>query len=150
MESIFDKSANQKIIARIDTLTPEHKAQWGKMQVDQMLAHCQQPLKVAAGELKLKRGLIGMLFGKMARKKMAGNDDPFDKSLPTDPHFIVKDHRDFETEKQNLKNHVQRMAEKGPAILSTQPHPFFGPLTEKEWDILQMKHLDHHLRQFGV
>jgi len=28
-------------------------------------------------------------------------------------------------------------------------HPFFGPLTNEEWNALQWKHLSHHLRQFG-
>lgn len=27
---------------------------------------------------------------------------------------------------------------------------FFGNLTPEEWAIVQWKHFDHHLRQFGV
>ncbi len=34
--------------------------------------------------------------------------------------------------------------------LSKDPHPFFGNLNSEEWDTLNWKHLDHHLRQFGV
>ncbi len=30
------------------------------------------------------------------------------------------------------------------------PHPTFGPLTKSEWGQLGWKHIDHHLRQFGV
>jgi hypothetical protein len=29
-------------------------------------------------------------------------------------------------------------------------HPFFGPMTAEEWGIISYKHLDHHLKQFGV
>jgi hypothetical protein len=29
-------------------------------------------------------------------------------------------------------------------------HPAFGPLSPEEWGRLCWKHLDHHLRQFGV
>ena len=29
-------------------------------------------------------------------------------------------------------------------------HPFFGKMSAKEWAILAHKHIDHHLRQFGV
>jgi hypothetical protein len=29
-------------------------------------------------------------------------------------------------------------------------HSFFGRLTAQAWAILMYKHLDHHLRQFGV
>jgi hypothetical protein len=33
---------------------------------------------------------------------------------------------------------------------SQYPHPFFGPLKAEQWAILMYKHVDHHLRQFGV
>jgi uncharacterized protein DUF1569 len=29
-------------------------------------------------------------------------------------------------------------------------HPFFGPMTAKQWAVIAHKHIDHHLRQFGV
>ena len=29
-------------------------------------------------------------------------------------------------------------------------HPFFGPLTNGEWNALQWKHIKHHLKQFGL
>jgi hypothetical protein len=37
-----------------------------------------------------------------------------------------------------------------PADFKWAPHPKFGPLTAQEWGKLGYKHLDHHLRQFGV
>jgi hypothetical protein len=29
-------------------------------------------------------------------------------------------------------------------------HPVFGPLTHEQWGIFVWRHVDHHLRQFGV
>lgn len=29
-------------------------------------------------------------------------------------------------------------------------HPSFGRMRPKDWDVLQYRHFDHHLRQFGV
>ena len=40
MQNIFNKTEAQNIIKRIETLTPESKGNWGKMDVSQMLAHC--------------------------------------------------------------------------------------------------------------
>ncbi|HMG14474.1 MAG TPA: DUF1569 domain-containing protein, partial [Saprospiraceae bacterium] len=114
----------------------------------QMLTHCEAPLKVAFGELKLKRGLMGVLFGKMVKKKLT-NDLPFEKNMPTDKAFIVKHDPEFESAKNNLISLVKRFSDKGPSALISEPHPFFGKLTTEEWDKLQWKHLDHHLRQFG-
>ncbi len=149
MQSLFDSNTNVEIINRINLLMVDSKNEWGKMNVSQMLKHSQQPLLVAFGDKKLKRGLMGILFGNMAKKTLLKPGD-FKKNLPTDPSFLVKDQKEFEEEKQKLIELVKRFAASGPADISKDPHPFFGKLTLEEWDTLQIKHLDHHLRQFGV
>ena len=40
MENVFDAKDAQHYIDRINSLTPETQGLWGKMTVDQMLAHC--------------------------------------------------------------------------------------------------------------
>jgi hypothetical protein len=149
MKSLFDKTYNQEIIDRIDLLSPDSKSIWGKMDVCKMLLHAQRPLMVAFGEMKLKRSIIGILFGRLAKRKLL-NPEPFEKNLPTSPQFIVKENPEFEFERQNLRFLVKRFADLGPSSLKNEIHPFFGKLTVQEWDTLQLKHLDHHLRQFGV
>ena len=149
MKSLFDPTDNQLMIDRINKLTADTKPLWGKMNVSQMLAHSQVPLKVAYGKVTLKRGLMGKLFGGIAKKKLTGEKD-FDKNLPTDKNFIINDTPDFEEAKTNLVNLVREFTNAGPSGLTKEPHPFFGKLTPQEWDILMWKHLDHHLRQFGV
>ena len=74
----------------------------------------------------------------------------FTKNLPTVPEFRVTDEPNFEAEKTKLIALVKRLSEGGPKVLTKNPHPFFGYMTTEEWDTLQWKHLDHHLRQFGV
>lgn len=137
------------MVGRINSLTPDSKAIWGKMSVSQMLAHCGEPIKAGFGEIKLKRGLAGILFGRIAKKTMLG-EKPFKHGLPTDKKFIFKDDLNFDDEKNKLIALVSRIAENGPAGISKEPHPFFGQLTTEEWDALTWKHLDHHLNQFGA
>jgi hypothetical protein len=150
MKSLFDPVHNQEIIDRIHTLTPASQALWGKMNVSQMLAHSQQPLRVAYGELQLKRSLLGVIFGGMVKRMMVNDEKPFKPNSPTDKTFIISDNRDFEQEKKKLIELIQRFSKEGPAGIRKDPHPFFGKLTNEEWDILQWKHLDHHLRQFAA
>lgn len=149
MKSLFNTPDNNEIIHRINQLTPETKSVWGKMRVNQMVAHCQIPIRVAFGEMKLKRGLVGILFGGMAKKQLL-KPEPFKKNMPTAPSFIVRTNTAFEEEKNKLLALVKRFVEKGHGVISNETHPFFGKLTVVEWDTLQWKHLDHHLRQFGV
>jgi hypothetical protein len=54
VKNLFEPSVKMDIVDRINTLTRETKALWGKMNVAQMLAHCQKPLGAIVGEHKLK------------------------------------------------------------------------------------------------
>lgn len=149
MHSLFSLPESDIIINRINKLNQYTKPHWGKMNSAQMLAHLQKPLEIAFGHKVLKRSFIGLMFGKMAKNKML-KQDQFSKNMPTDSTFIVKDERDFEIEKTKTISLIKKMLKDGPNGLTKNPHPFFGRLTVEEWDILQFKHLDHHLRQFGV
>ena len=149
MKSLFNAPDSQELVDRINLLTAASKPLWGKMQVAQMLAHAQQPLKVALGELKLKQGVMGFLFGKMAKRQLLAGAD-MKRNLPTAREFLVKTDVLFDEEKKKLIALVQRFYQSGPQGLTKEDHPFFGKLTTEEWDKLQYKHLDHHLRQFGV
>jgi len=135
MKSLFNENDNQEIIKRVDNLTPGKNPEWGKMKVAQMLHHCSLTLESCFGEIKPKRVLIGILFGNMIKKKIM-KEGPFGKN--------------FEEEKSKLISYIKKFIESGKAGVTKDTHPFFGYMTVDEWDILIWKHLDHHLRQFGV
>ncbi|QYJ67802.1 DUF1569 domain-containing protein [Flavobacterium litorale] len=149
MESVFDPEGNKNLIARIEKLTPITLSQWGKMTVSQMMEHCQQPIKVARGTLLLKPTLMSFLFGKMIKKKLM-DPKPFARDLPTVKQFKIENEPDFENTKKELIELVSIFATEGHDAIKNTKHPFFGNMTMKEWDVLQWKHLDHHLKQFGV
>jgi len=149
MNNLFQATDASRIIERINNLQPTSIPLWGKMNVSQMLAHCHAPLQVALGEKQIKRGLIGFLFGKIAKTQMLKPGD-FRKNLPTDPSFIVKDERNFDNAKQELHSLIQRFSAADPQSIAQKKHPFFGMMMAEEWGILQWKHLDHHLKQFGI
>lgn len=149
MSSLFDATEAAAIIARLERLQPNQKPLWGRMSGPQMLAHCVAPLRVAQGKQKLKRNLVGLLFGRMAKRSFLKKRS-FGKNLPTDKSFLFADAADFQRERGALMAEIRAFQTGGPAGLTSAPHPFFGPLTTEEWDTLQWMHLDHHLRQFGV
>jgi hypothetical protein len=150
MESLFRKETAQHYIDRIHHLTPQTQPQWGQMNVSQMLAHCQMPIWIATGQLEPKiNPLVRLLFAKSAKKQLL-NDPEFKRHLPTFSETKITDQRVFEMERTKLVNTIASFQEKGPAGLTKKPHPFFGEMAVSEWDLLLVKHLDHHLRQFGV
>lgn len=150
MKSIFDSTACNEVISRINNLTSNSKAEWGKMNVSQMLAHLSQALRSASGELNLKRRISGKLFGTFVKNRILADDKPFGKGAPTDNSYKITDERNFEDEKANVISLLERFSKAGLGAVTKHPHPFFGDMTSAEWDTLVMKHLDHHLRQFGV
>lgn len=148
MASIFNHDDNQHLIARINQLTPVSQRQWGKMSVDQMLSHCVAPIDIAFGNKTLKANFLFSLLGRMIKKKVI-NSPEFKKNSPTAPDFIRTGSYDFDKTKVELIEKVEKFKD-GTQVIKTNVHPFFGPMSAEDWDNLQWKHLDHHLRQFGV
>lgn len=150
MKSLFNPADNKEIIERLNRLTSSTPAQWGKMNVSQMITHCQAPLNLALGNVKAKKNILGLLFGSIIKKMVVDNDKPFKKDLPTDKTFIIKNTPEFEKVKNELIVLIGKFSNTDPEAFSKDRHPIFGKLTRADWDKLTWKHLDHHLRQFGV
>lgn len=148
MKSLLEPATAQEMIRRIEQLTPATQARWGKMNVAQMMAHCSYALELYLTGKTLKRPLLGVLFGGIAKKRMLANK-PWARNLPTAKELIPAADSEFEKEKTNLIECISLFVVKG-AKLTPIPHPFFGKMTTADWGLHQYKHLDHHLTQFGV
>ncbi len=149
MKELFAATDLQEVLQRIDKLKPDTQRLWGKMDASQMLAHCNAAMEVAIGEKFPPQVFIGKLLGGLVKKSYLG-EKPFPKNSPTDKSFIMTGKKDFQKEKENLKQILTRFSEGGAAKCTTHRHSFFGKMTSEEWSILMYKHIDHHLRQFGV
>ncbi len=149
MLDLFEPATRADLLARLGRLQADSPRQWGTMDAAQMLGHCAAALLVGTGDTPRPHSLIGRLLGWTVRKKLLGSA-PFGRNSPTDPTFVVKDARDFAIEKVRLEALIERFAALGPESAGRQTHSFFGRLSGAEWGCLMAKHLDHHLRQFGV
>ena len=150
MKNLFEPSALEEVKSRMARLGPDSQRLWGKMNAAQALAHCSEAIEMAQGAISPPRILIGRLLGPWVKKAMILNEQPMRRNSKTYKTLIVSDERDFAAEKQRLRESIDRFAAGGPAGCTKHPHFFFGPLTPVEWAALMYRHLDHHLRQFGV
>jgi hypothetical protein len=150
MKTIFNKEDNKELLSRIANLKQDSERKWGKMNVSQMLVHCQKPLEVANEQLIIKRNIFSYLFGAMMKKKLIDKGEDFKQNLPTSKQFRIESDFDFKKEQEMLINMVKSLGQKGESAIKIKIHPFFGKMTPNEWGILFYKHLDHHLQQFGV
>lgn len=146
MHSIFDEATRIELIERINKVDENCTAQWGKMDVSQMLRHCVQWEEMILGKRIYKQSFLGKLFGKMALKGMIKDDSPVKKNMPTVPEFKVMEKCDVATEKKKWLSLINEH------IYVSHPnfvHPFFGKMTKEQVGLLAYKHTDHHLRQFN-
>jgi hypothetical protein len=147
MKTIFDKQTRDELIARISNLNENSTAQWGKMNIYQMLKHCTLYEEMLLGKKKFKRVFLGRIFGKFALKDLIGNDKPVKQNMPTIFEIrVTESNGDIASEIAKwialLEEHAQP-----PNVVVI--HPFCGKLTNEQIGYLSYKHTDHHLRQFN-
>lgn len=150
MRNIFEPATVAELTNRIHALTPATTPAWGKMTVDQMLAHCNVTYEMVYETIHPKAGFLKRLLLTLFVKQAVVGPKPYKRNLPTAPQFKMVARKDFEREKQRLLDYLQRVLAEGESAFHGRESNSFGPLTSAEWNVMFFKHLDHHLTQFGV
>ncbi len=150
MKNIFTEEVSNEIIARINTLTSETQPVWGKMNVAQMLAHCNVTYETVYTDKHPKPNFFLKFILKSFVKKYVVTEAVYKKSSQTAPYFIIADQRDFEVEKKKLIDYIMKTQQLGENHFEGKESVSFGKLTKNEWNNLFYKHLDHHISQFGA
>jgi hypothetical protein len=150
MKSVFNENDSKEILNRIGKLTPATLGLWGKMNVSQMLAHCNVTYELVYENKHPKPNFFLKLILKLFVKKNVVNEIPYKHNLKTAPVFLIVEERDFIAEKNRLINYINKTRQLGEKYFDGKESHSFGVLTSTEWNNMFFKHLDHHLRQFGV
>jgi hypothetical protein len=149
MQTLFNPADRDALAGRFASLEPGAQRQWGRMEPAQMLRHCAIALEDALGTRPVKQVFLGKLVTPIIRNQVFGAK-PFRRGAPTDPTYVVSGSADFAAELSRLATLIDRLVQRGAAKSEGLVHPFFGRLSGENWGRLVYKHLDHHLRQFGV
>lgn len=150
MKNIFEVNDIDEMIQRIEKLTPSTQAVWGKMNVAQMLGHCNVTYELVFEDKHARPKGIKKWLLKTFVKKIVVGDKPYKKHGQTAPEFIISDTREFEVEKKRLIDYINKTQELGVSHFDGKESHSFGVMTKEEWNRMFAKHLDHHLSQFGV
>jgi len=148
--NLFQEEHLNSAIQRINSLTSETKPLWGKMSVDQMLAHVNVAYVMCYDKSLPRANGLKLFFLRLLIKNQVVGSKPYPKNGRTAPAFIINDSRDFEKEKASLISSLQKTQSLGANHFEGKESVSIGRLTADEWNTLFSKHLDHHLRQFGV
>jgi hypothetical protein len=120
------------------------------MNVAQMMAHCNVAYELVYTDRHPKPKGFQKFMIKLFAKNIVVGPKPYKKNTRTAPEFIISDQREFDIEQKRLIEYIQKTQQLGGAHFNGKESHAFGALSEKEWNTLFSKHLDHHLNQFGV
>ncbi|MBK8465425.1 MAG: DUF1569 domain-containing protein [Chloracidobacterium sp.] len=150
MPTIRNQTERTKLIERLNKLTGEEKAAWGKMNVNQMVSHL-----VQAGDLPFSASLSdkSTFFSRTFIKPLILYVLPMPKEVKTSPEMNQQESGrkplEFDVDKGLVIDLINRLGDL-PVDHDCKYHPFFGKMNAKEWAVIAYKHIDHHLKQFGV
>lgn len=151
MENVFDSKDAQNYINRINSLIEDTHGLWGRMTVDQMLAHCNVTYEMVYEPEKHKKpGSIAKFILKRFVKPKVVSEKAYPKDSPTAPQFVISNRRNFHDEKKRLIGFIQKTQQLGSEAFEGKESFSFGKLKANEWNNMFAKHLNHHLSQFGV
>jgi len=150
MKNMFDSADTESVVARINKLNTEAKPLWGKMSVDQMLAHCNVTYEMVYDNIHPKPNAFKRWMLKTVVKPIVVSDKPYKKNSRTAPEFLITDAKNFDLEKKRLVDFINQTQQLGANHFDNKASHSFGNLTKKEWNTMFYKHLDHHLNQFGM
>ena len=146
MNSLHDAHARAALERRLDDLQSDSPRQWGRMRIDQMLSHLNNSMRMALGELATepRRAPVPRALIKWFALRV-----PHPRNAPTATELRASGRYEIEGERTQLRQLLDRVAQR-PLEQAWPVHPLFGRMNGGEWSRLQHKHVDHHLRQFGL
>ena len=147
MKSLRHPEVSAEILKRINRVSPNSVRQWGTMTPQQMLAHLVESMRMATGELATKPKKTPLRWFPI--KQIVIYVAPIPKALPTALELLPENSPDIVKSQQELS----RLLTDFGTVVRNGPlpkHPAFGRLGSHPWGVLMWRHLDHHLRQFGV
>ena len=146
--SLRDPIGRRSILARLGRLTPASPRRWGSMEPPQLLPHLASGLRLALGERPLRGTTPGRVRGMLLRV-IAIHWLPWPEGkIQSPPGAFDTPSQGWERDRATVVELIERFAAAGAAELAPA-HPTFGRMGARDWDVLQYRHLDHHLRQFG-
>jgi hypothetical protein len=119
------------------------------MDPSQLLPHLASGLRLALGERKLEGTPPGRVRGTIFRYLAIHVLRWPEGKIQSPPGAFSTPSVGWARDREIVVELIERFARTSSNDLGGI-HPSFGRMRPRDWDVLQYRHLDHHLRQFGV
>jgi hypothetical protein len=149
MSTLADPKVRAACRDRIQRLQPNASAKWGRMTAGQMVCHLNDSFRVGMGEKYASpaTSVLQRTFVKWVALRAPVRWPP---GVPTRPE--IEQGRggtppsEWESDRAELLALLDAFANSD----TFGKHPTFGKMSQRDWLTWGYRHVDHHLRQFGV
>ena len=151
MKSVLHTPDLVHLEQRLAALEPDARPRWGRMSAGGMVCHLTDSFHIVLGNrptghtnTRLERTLIRLIALTTPLpwpKGIATVAEVDQERGGTRPEDFAAD---FDRLRAALREFVTRLPDR------RMSHPIFGPLSTAEWGRWGYRHVDHHLRQFGL
>lgn len=148
MPTLYDQVERSSLLQRLGGLKTDSQPVWGRMSPSQVVCHLICAFRASLGELP-----VGPATGAMSHLPLNWlviHLFPWPQAkAESPPEFLGLPPTGWEPDLATLRSLIERAAARGPTA-DWPPSRTFGRLSGASWGALHRKHLDHHLRQFGM
>ena len=136
---------------RLNQLNEHSPRKWGRMSSAQMVGHCDKILQVGLTKIVLpETNLVFKTVGICTKLTMKVCNHGIPTNMPTFEVLKLKENCNFESTKADFLATFEEFLSSLQADTLLRRHALFGEMTSCDWAFLQYKHINHHLKQFGV
>ena len=149
MSTLADPRVRAACRERVQRLNPNASPKWGRMTARQMVCHLNDSFRVGMEE---KYASPATSFVQRTLVKWIALRAPIQwpAGVPTRPEIEQgvggTPPAEWESDRAELLGLMDAFAERRTFGV----HPTFGKMSERDWLTWGYRHVDHHLRQFGV
>ena len=139
------------MLRRLERLNVTARPRWGAFTPTTLVCHLADPVRLALGEKSAPP--VRRPIGRPGIAHLVVWVLPWPKGAPTAPEFLpgtgMTPPDSFEIDKRTLVDLLKRFSAVPPGRVLADS-PVLGHLSRRAWGRLMWRHLDHHLRQFGL
>ena len=152
MKTLAQERCAAALIRRLRTLRPDSERRWGRMSAHQMVCHLADSCRMAIGQIPMNASPA--VHQRTVVKWIALYLPlPWPAGVPTKPEIDQEIGgtcpSDFAADVATLEALTASMCATDEQF-SWPEHPIFGRMSRDLWLRWAYRHMDHHLRQFGV
>ena len=151
--SMWDPAARQSLFDRFGALEPTATPLWGRFTAHGMVVHLIDSARMALGSMPVRmvRGTPARIARLPGVRHLFVHVLPFPRNAPTARELLASPPGEWDADRETFIRLAEELAARAVDPSAPWPaHPFFGPLNCRDWGVLEYRHTDHHLRQFGV